>query len=157
LPGDTAQEEQRRLQNRCEVQRELLAAIINKTMFSMLVEQQQMLADMRFPGFSISFADSLKAVPRQNMLASSSTTSFFEENITKEIQKQQTLVCALLSVRLLNVSQRGIPRLNRSLSTDSEGLSEDAEGKRMRKRRRSVQPSYGQIGGDAFVPIFGQK
>lgn len=136
--------------NRCAVQREVLYATINKTLFSLLMEQQRLLCELRFPRFSAAFIDNLSLAPKACAAAGPSLQSFFDPAAMAELAQQQRLVCAVLSVRLLD---RRTPRLQRGFSVDSDtgdSIGDDyysAEAKKMRKRRRSVQlQSYGQNG-----------
>jgi hypothetical protein len=129
-----------RSRNRAAVQQELLHAMINKSLFSLLLEQQTQLATLRFPRFTLSFIETLKASVLQRSLAvvnkSTNTSSAaasaalghggYDEAILSHVSTQRALVCALLSVRLDTVSKErsraaaiGKTRLSRASSIDS--------------------------------------
>lgn len=159
------QTEVSRLRSRCEVQKELLNAAINKTMFALLIEQQAALCELHFPRFSPAFVDRLRkyvSAPHSTKGAPPSATSQAEfESLSQQVQGQQVLVCALLSVRLGQVhSERSRAQfasrqqqnqrlsLTRESSVDLSGDPESAdyyslEAKKNRKRRRLVTSAPG--------------
>eukprot|EP00981_Chlorochromonas_danica_P006932 scaffold1507_cov158-Ochromonas_danica.AAC.1 len=159
--------ERKRLASRSAVQRELLHALINKTLFSLLIEQERVLAGLHFPRFNEVFTQTLESAARSHMTASSSSSaaasslpmSFFDNMIAAELSQQRRLVCALLSLRLLAPISVPGPRLVRAMSTESDaadslgGEDGNHDGKKLRKRRRSVLPqgygfASGSVGGE---------
>lgn len=139
-------------------------ALINKTLFSLLIEQEKVLASLHFPRFNEVFTQTLESAARSHMIASSSSssslpTSFFDNMIAAELSQQRRLVCALLSLRLLAPITLPGPRLQRAMSTESDaadslgGEDGNHDGKKLRKRRRSILPqgygfATGSVGGE---------
>jgi hypothetical protein len=106
------QVELERFHSHCNMQQELLYALINKSLFALLIEQQNILSSIGFPSFSSSFIDKLlnhisqlkgksMAGGSSSSGSSSSKVSFeLDSMIVSQLSLQRTLVCALLSVRL---------------------------------------------------------
>ena len=96
-----------RFHSHCNMQQELLFALINKSLFALLIEQQNILSSIGFPSFSTSFIDKLlnhiSQLKGKSMIGSTSSSKIsFELDgmIVSQLSLQRTLVCALLSVRL---------------------------------------------------------
>ena len=95
-----------RFRSHCNMQQELLYALINKSLFALLIEQQNILSSIGFPSFSLSFIDKLlnhiSQLKGKSMGSSSSSKVSFELDgmIISQLSLQRTLVCALLSIRL---------------------------------------------------------
>lgn len=96
-----------RFHSHCNMQQELLFALINKSLFALLIEQQNILSSIGFPSFSTSFIDKLlnhiSQLKGKSMVGSTSSSKIsFELDgmIVSQLSLQRTLVCALLSVRL---------------------------------------------------------
>lgn len=115
----SAEEELKRFEKRCYVQRELLHAIVNKTMLNLLIEQERALSYIGFPRFAEDFADKLEnyfsslkfqaaasvsgavsGTGGSNTFLSPSTQGEIESQIENSLHSQQLLVCALLSFRI---------------------------------------------------------
>lgn len=105
--------ENKLFRNRCVVQRELLNAVINKTLTALLLEQQQVLADAGLPMFTKDFVTNLEndQRTRQNSLpgavkvkleggTSASAAVMDRKDINSRLSAQRGFVCALLSTRL---------------------------------------------------------
>lgn len=155
-----------RFRNHCAVQQELLHALVNKALFTLLVEQQTQLALIGFPRFSNTFVDKLKSY-MQNRLKNASKTEY-EAALVQQVTSQRELLCAFLSVRLTTVSversraaQLARPRLSRaaSIDHDSEIASDpnyfDAEAKKLRKRRRIITQHHNDSYSHSGVSSYG--
>jgi len=104
------QAELMRFRNHCAVQQELLHALINKALFTLLLEQQTQLAQIGFPKFSLAFVESLKQYIdgrkksansiNKNNLARHAGWQEFDNNLASHIRDQGILLCAFLSCRL---------------------------------------------------------
>lgn len=100
------------------MQRELLQAVINKSLYALFIEQQQQLAYIGYPKFSFGFTEQLQDIIEKRKAAVStsgsgsgsgsivSRDSIFGNDpvVTDTIISQRNMVCALLSVRLMMVS-----------------------------------------------------
>lgn len=109
----------KRFQNRSYVQRELLHAIVNKIMYSILLEQERALIQVGFPQFTSDVVAKLESCLNysKQLISSNANQNVFdhEPQLERAILRQRVFVCALLSVRLnyLNNSE-----LNRRLDVD---------------------------------------
>lgn len=84
---------------KCAVQRELLQAVINKVLYTLLLEQQRILVTLQFPRFSKTF---LPRIENMSLFTTApNASSLFEDLTTREIVSQRKFVCALLSLRLV--------------------------------------------------------
>eukprot|EP01039_Chlorochromonas_danica_P009749 gene9749-10783_t len=132
-----------------------------------VASEERVLAGLHFPRFNEVFTQTLESAARSHMTASSSSSaaasslpmSFFDNMIAAELSQQRRLVCALLSLRLLAPISVPGPRLVRAMSTESDaadslgGEDGNHDGKKLRKRRRSVLPqgygfASGSVGGE---------
>ncbi len=97
-----------RFHMRHAVQKELLNAVVNKTMFALLIEQQSSLAELSFPRFTTQFVDRLEKFVTPVRSAQTVNDKKNKDTefaaIVEHIKSQQVLVCALLSIRLNAVS-----------------------------------------------------
>ncbi len=91
------------------MQKELLNAVVNKTMFALLIEQQLCLAELNFPRFSLNFVDRLEKYitpHRGTQTVNDKKNKDFEfSQIVDIIKSQSQLVCALLSIRLTSIQK----------------------------------------------------
>ena len=153
-----------RFEKRVAVQKELLNALVNRTMLALLIEQQECLCALRFPRFSPSVLERLRklATPQRAVAKGFSAPLQSDwEAVAKLVGSQQVLVCALLSVRLSVVHKernrarsfsRQQQRLTLSRDASDGGVSGDGdyyslEAKKNRKRRRLIGE---HSGGDSY-------
>jgi hypothetical protein len=104
--------EMKKFRKHCEVQIELLNAVINKIMFSILMEQVKLLNDLNFPLLHSDFYMSLMSsfsLKKSNLLTrgkeSLLSNAFFEEKINTTLLSQQKLLCAVFSIRLTTIQE----------------------------------------------------
>jgi hypothetical protein len=102
----------KKFRKHCEVQIELLNAIINKTMYSILLEQEQLLNQLHFPFFTNNFSQQLtnrlnqrKVFLQNRNFQELNSKFFFETSTNQDLLYQQKVVCSLLSIRLSLVQQ----------------------------------------------------
>jgi hypothetical protein len=154
--------------NHCAVQQELLHALINKSLFALLVEQQTQLAQLGFPRFSMQIVELLKKYIETRKATHNAAKAEFDPALTRQVVVQRELVCALLSVRLHTIhtersraAQVTKSKLARAHSIDQEADVTggdpnyyDAEAKKRRKRRRIIlqhhNDSYSQSGVSSY-------
>lgn len=89
------QAELRRFQARCDVQMEILEAIVNKTMTALLIEQEKILCASGLPYFNPEMIESLV---NSNLTVKSISPS--ESAVVAQLHTQHMVVCGLLSLRL---------------------------------------------------------
>eukprot|EP01032_Pedospumella_encystans_P011342 gene11342-13191_t len=157
-----------KFRNHCAVQQELLHALVNKALFTLLVEQQTQLAQIGFPRFSTAFVDKLKLYIQNRKKSNNNLhTIEYDAAVVQQVKAQQEILCAFLSVRLNTVSveraraaQLARPRLSRAASMDQESDMNDpnyydAEAKKLRKRRRIIaahhNDSYSRSGVSSYA------
>ena len=157
-----------KFRNHCAVQQELLHALVNKALFTLLVEQQTQLAQIGFPRFSTAFVDKLKLYIQNRKKSNNNLhTIEYDAAVVQQVKAQQEILCAFLSVRLNTVSveraraaQLARPRLSRAASMDQEfDMNDpnyyDAEAKKLRKRRRIIaahhNDSYSRSGVSSYA------
>jgi hypothetical protein len=104
--------EMKKFRKHCEVQIELLNAVINKIMFSVLMEQVKLLSDLNFPLLHSDFYMSLMSsfsLKKSNLLTrgkeSLLANAFFDEKINTTLLSQQKLLCAVFSIRLNTIQE----------------------------------------------------
>lgn len=164
--------------NRCAVQHELIFATINRTLYSLLLEQQDVLSRISFPMFSQEFNDSLSKYALTNKIMTHNNTNSkvpFDMNMEKVIKMQSQLACAVLSIRInaaidtRNKLQHDY-KLSRNVSMNSENSTEPAtptdsvdyysqDAKKRRKKRRlsnqkvvdQIMNSSGQLVGNSRI------
>ena len=109
-----------RLRKSYESQRSLLNALINKTIYDLLIEQESILASIHFPRFSFMTLQQIEqAVMKKTQTLQSqsqqttgtyrgmlggghyNTSTIDNPIISSEIVRQQKLVCGFLSIRLM--------------------------------------------------------
>jgi hypothetical protein len=102
----------KKFRKHCEVQIELLDAIINKTMYSILLEQEQLLTQLHFPFFTNNFIQQLtsrlnqrKTFLQNRNFQELNNKFFFETSTNQDLLYQQKVICSLLSIRLSVVQQ----------------------------------------------------
>lgn len=82
-------------------------------MFSILIEQEQILADLHFPFFTGNFIHQLNDVLHQKKIALqnrqyheiNATKTFFHAVINQDLLYQQKILCSLLSIRFQHLEQ----------------------------------------------------
>lgn len=165
-----------RFRNHCAVQQELLHALVNKALFTLLLEQQIQLAAIGFPRFSSAFVEKLKLyIQGRKKSANNHHKTEIDAALVQQIASQQELLCAFLSVRLNTVSveraraaQLARPRLSRAASVGDNDtgagpaggdLSDpnyyDAEAKKLRKRRRIITQAHNDSYSRSGVSSYG--
>jgi hypothetical protein len=102
-----AVDDRTRARNRCAVQKEVLSAIVNKSMWTVAQEQHRTLIRIGFPGFSLSTLDSLEA----HLFGSSNSNSSSSNNsssvgggdggmgaqLSSSLQRQRAFVAVVLA------------------------------------------------------------
>jgi hypothetical protein len=103
------QAEWQRFRNRCNVQREVLTSVVNKTLLSVLLEQQRVLSAIGLPRFTRSTLDKIEQVlvdiqSIANTTAAASTSAkasaLTDPQIVQAIEAQRLYTCALLSLKV---------------------------------------------------------
>jgi hypothetical protein len=137
-----------KLRKRAVVQTELFIALINKTMYSLLIEQEKMLSEIAFPGFSRNFVLSMETAlnQRKSVLQQGNTNAlknmpFFDANMAKEIAQQRKFVCALLSIRLNMLQDR---RLKQRAGSMSQGRSKPLTPTNQRQQSAGTDLSFAE-------------
>ena len=108
--SDTIQADRKRFRSRCAVQREVLHAVVNKTIYSLLMDQQRALVAAGFPRFSTSIVERIQNTMVALKSSPSSVTatpvtggrpvSNFDSILLEELSVQKKFVCVLLSLRV---------------------------------------------------------
>ena len=137
--------------NRCLVQRELLHAIVNKTLVSLLIEQEKVLSLLEFPKFDGKVLSLLNncIINAQSQITSTAVskpmnTFDYSIELNQSITQQSKLVCVLLSIRLTGLPNSNTTILSldlkRSSSVESDRsgdwMNEDGSNTPNRRRRR---------------------
>lgn len=150
--------ELQKFSNRSIVQREVLHAVVNKTLFRILMEQQALLASIQFPYFSDNFVKQLEFLVTNSMNNMNAAFSNIPLEILEVFAKQRLYVNALLSQRFirnnlmyssLNVSRIVASQRQSSVESDRVGMMNpiyssnniimDNSNNKKSKRRRSLQ------------------
>ncbi len=84
-------------QNRCAVQRDVVTATVNKTLFSLVLEQEAVLLGLGLPYFSPEILSRIEAV--------SGDAHLYSNELFKTLEQQRKIVCALLSLRFATTTQ----------------------------------------------------
>ena len=110
--------EWQRFLNRCNVQREVLTAVVNKTLFAILLEQQQVLTMINFPRFTIDILEKFELIlgelqsnivisktsssssSSQTQSQAQSTVGILTPQLIQQIEEQKVYICALLSLKV---------------------------------------------------------
>lgn len=98
------------------IKKELIHSIINKTMFSILLEQERVLSEINFPHFNRNIIEKIEDFIRRKKNAitgGSNIEVLFDPNLIQEIMLQSGLICGLLSLRLNALNSIHISRQNR--------------------------------------------
>lgn len=95
--------EQSKMDTRHLVQREVLNAIVNKSLCALMIEQQQLLCKIQFPGFTQKVIDMLESnFVKMNVSAdAASGTAKWDEDLLESLALQRQYVYALLQGRLV--------------------------------------------------------
>ena len=99
--SDTIQADRKRFRSRCAVQREVLHAVVNKTIYSLLMDQQRALVAAGFPRFSTLIVEriqntmgALKSSPSSvtaTPIANGRPISNFDSALLDELSVQKNL------------------------------------------------------------------
>jgi hypothetical protein len=122
--------DRKRFQSRCEVQREVLHSVVNKVIYSLLMDQQRTLVAAGFPHFSSGTVERIQTVMAALRSGEQPETKF-DGPLLEELSIQKKLVCALLSLRV-NLAPPPDPRSGRT------GSRERATGSENGKRYRAI-------------------
>ena len=129
--SEEASDNRVRARNRCAVQKEVLTAIVYKSMWHLVQEHHRLLIRVGFPGFTLATLDAL-----ENHLFSSdvSTSKSMAPALAQSLSQQKSLVNALMSRRkgkhtdgTLPVAAKVDPRLARK--RQREATKEGEKGK----------------------------
>jgi hypothetical protein len=146
-------------------------SIINKTMYSMLLEQQSILTEIGFPRFNAAFIEQLQSfVERRRVLPSTAQSGQpppveFEYSpvIVDTIANQRKMVCAFLSLRLFAVNEersrlQAVANRMKAASASSrvggsEALNGTGKGKSLLVAAGDARMSGGAEGGVPMLTI----
>ena len=105
-------------ENKCKVQLEVLNSYINFTLTNILIEQQLILSNMKFPRFNLLFVEQLK-------------NNYDNTNVVNTIEYQKQLICGLIMLRF-------DPTKDNITATNSIPLNDyySLEAKARRRKRR---------------------
>jgi len=88
----------KKLQMRFHVQIELLQAIVNRTMYLLLLSQIKILAELNFPSLNLNIINSLESCTNKSLYSTNSND--FDKSIYVDIANLQRYVCTILSKRI---------------------------------------------------------
>jgi hypothetical protein len=107
--GDTRTAiDRKRFQNRCNVQKEVLMSIVNKTMYSLLLDQCKVLNELKFPRCSNDLIERIES--NNNKCLNSNEINSYDKELTQAINTLQRYCCSMLSLRIDNNSSSTIKR-----------------------------------------------
>jgi hypothetical protein len=154
--------EMKRFRKHCEVQSELLQAIINKIMFSILMEQEKLLSEMNFPFFSPNFYSQLinaYSMKRSSLLQkgkegylkeyAASGGHFFGEKIHQTLLSQQKILCAVFSLRYNGIQQNRLKLLTQQRSM-SYAQQQQLQQRGINNFQQQQQPVMNQMPSSSF-------
>ena len=129
-------------QNRCAVQRDVVTATVNKTLFSLVYEQNVVLHSLNVPSFTFEMLQQLEHV--------SEDAHTYSETLNKQLEQQRRIVCALLWLRFNSMKSNStirtsslppnvdISMLSRGSSYSNEGSPDVSVTSSGKKRRRII-------------------
>lgn len=117
--------ERKRFQNRCNVQKEVLISIVNKAMYSLLLDQCKALNELRFPRCTNDMIERIEA--NNNKCLNSNEVNSYDKDLTQTINIMQRYCCSLLSLRIDNY---GFPAQQRGYTEDAISSTENNDKKR---------------------------
>jgi hypothetical protein len=163
--------EMKKFHTRCDVRREILFAVVNKTMFSLLIEQIKILSEIKFPHFTPKIVEKIEMI---------SSCIVLGNDIESELKVMKRFIGSFLSLRNLggNRSMQSSDNRNKKIVNNysnnssvkqmmkpitpsfSRGLSEDVlmsdntihdflsdDAKKKRKKRRKLSEGEGSLDG----------
>lgn len=130
------------------MQREVLHSVVNKTIYSLLMDQQRALVAAGFPKFSSSVVERIQqamaalksgAAPAGTPAAGGQPASNFDSALLEELSAQKRIMCALLSLRV-NLAPN--PQSRSGAGSGRRDGSEDRHGAYPIMRGSSVGSDY---------------
>ena len=129
--------DRKRFQNRCNVQKEVLMSIVNKTMYSLLLDQCKVLNELKFPRCSNDLIERIET--NNNKCLNSNEINSYDKDLMHAINTLQRYCCSMLSLRIDNYSSSIIKRGY----TEDAISNSDYNDKKRRKQNDGI---------DSFLP-----
>lgn len=126
-----AEAEYQQHQSHCLVQREVLHATVNRAFHKLLIQQEECLLSIGFPGFT---TEIIRKIDEALIVAQNSASAISPyhrvPNLVDAIARQSILVCALLSIVLIPMMENSLP-FGSTLDSNDENAFEAVSFRRM--------------------------
>lgn len=147
--GDTRTSiDRKRFQNRCNVQKEVLISIVNKTMYSLLLDQCRVLNELKFPRCSNDMIERIEA--NNNKCLNSNELNNYDKDLTQAINTLQRYCCSLLSFRIDNYAT---PALKRGYIDDAISNNDNYNDKKRRKQDDNNNETFSRFNNIPPAPV----